>query len=558
MDAWTSLGLPETLAPDAPFDVAELLRRRAAERPHQRAIVVPRGHDAEGRARWAQVTFRQLDRLVDRRARALRAAGVAPGDKVVLLVPPGIELVALVFAIFRAGAVMVLIDPGMGARAFVDCLAQVAPQALVGTWKAHAALHVVGRRLLGTLRTRIRVGGGLPFGTPLGSLLSGLGEGQAPASGRRAGDTAGILFTSGSTGPAKGVVYSHGLIAAQTRRIGRLYGIEPGEVDVPGLPGFALFSVALGATVVFPEMDYARPGRLDPARFVEAIEDHGATYSFGSPAIWGKVARSCVERGARLPSLRRVLMAGAPVPPSVHEDLRRVLPEGAWGHTPYGATEALPVASTHGGELAETFATTRAGDGTCVGRPAEGIELRVIRVVDGPIAAWSDDLLMPAGGIGELVVAGDVVTTAYEARPEATARAKIQDGARVWHRMGDLGRVDPDGRVWFCGRVGHRVETAAGLVHSGLEAVFAEEPRVARCALVGVSGRPVLVVEARNGAPRQALAHDLLALGKARPETAQVKDVLFHPGLPVDVRHNAKIRRELLATWAAEQLGSAQ
>lgn len=555
MDAWSSLGLPETLAPDAPFDVAELLRRRAAERPHQRALVVPRGHDAEGRARWAQVTFRQLDRLVDRRARALRRAGVAPGDKVVLLVPPGIELVALVYAIFRAGAVMVLIDPGMGPRAFVDCLAQVGPQALVGTWKAHAALHVVGRKLLGTLRTRIRVGGGLPFGTPLRSLLAGLDEAQAPASGRVAGDTAGILFTSGSTGPAKGVVYSHGLIAAQTRRIGRLYGIEPGELDVPGLPGFALFSVALGATVVFPDMDYARPGRLDPARFVEAIDDHGATYSFGSPAIWGKVAAHCVERGLRLPSLRRVLMAGAPVPPSLHEALRKILEGGAWGHTPYGATEALPVASVHGGELADTFATTRAGEGTCVGRPGEGIELRVIRVIDGPIAAWSDDLVLPAGQIGELVVAGDVVTTAYEARPEATARAKIRDGARTWHRMGDLGRIDPQGRVWFCGRVGHRVETPAGLVHSGHEAVFAEDARVARCALVGVNGEPVLVVEARNGAPRDALRSDLLALGKARPETAQVKRVLFHPGLPVDVRHNAKIRRELLATWAAEQLG---
>lgn len=553
-DPLQSLGLPEALAADAAFDVAELLRRRAAERPHQRAIVVPRGHDAEGRARWAQVTFRQLDRLVDRRARALRAAGVAPGDEVVLLVPPGIELVALVYAIFRAGAVMVLIDPGMGARAFVDCLAQVGPQALVGTWKAHAALHVVGRRLLGTLRTRVRVGGGLPFGTPLGSLLAGLDEAPAPPSGRAAGDTAGILFTSGSTGPAKGVVYSHGLIAAQTRRIGRLYGIEPGELDVPGLPGFALFSVALGATVVFPDMDYARPGRLDPARFVEAIEDHGATYSFGSPAIWGKVAAHCVERGLRLPSLRRVLMAGAPVPPSLHEALREVLPDGAWGHTPYGATEALPVASVHGGELADTFAATRAGDGTCVGRPGDGIDLRVIRVVDGAVATWSDDLVLPAGQIGELVVAGDVVTTAYEARPEATARAKIQDGARVWHRMGDLGRVDPQGRVWFCGRVGHRVETAAGLVHSGLEALFAEDPRVARCALVGVRGKPVLVVEARSGAPRDALTRELLARGQARPETAQVKDVLFHPGLPVDVRHNAKIRRELLAAWAAEQL----
>lgn len=556
-------GLPARLGPDDPFETSSFIRTRAAERPHQRAVVVPRGRGPDGRARWSHVTFARLDQEVDRTAHALAAAGVRPGDRVVLLVPPGIELITLVYGVFRAGASVVLIDPGMGARAFIACLEQVRPRGLVAVGLGHLLLHLLGRRLLAGMPVRLRAGGGLPLGTPLDDLRALAPAGPFAAPRAPASREAAVLFTSGSTGPAKGVVYRHATLFAQTRAIARAYGIVPGEVDVPGLPGFALFSVALGATVVFPDMDFSRPGRLDPARFVEAIEEHGATYSFGSPAIWGKVAAHCVARGLRLPSLRRVLMAGAPIPPALHEDLRRVLPPDADGHTPYGATEALPVASMRGRELEATFAETRAGRGTCVGRPLPGVELRVIRITDEPIAAWSDDLLVPPGALGELVVRGDVVTDAYAELPAATARAKIPDGrGGVWHRMGDLGFVDAEGRAWFCGRKSHRVDTAAGLVHSGLEALFAEHPAVARCALVGVGAapgarRPVLIVEPRPGArprgaaARAALEGELLALGARAPETAQVTELLLHPGLPVDVRHNAKIRRELLAEWAA-------
>lgn len=565
-----SARLPVDLAtapgPGDAFNTADWVTRRAGEAPFRRAIVTPGARARDGRRTYEQVTFAQLERMIDRRAHALTRLGVQRGERVVLLVPFGVEFVALVYALFKVGAVLVLIDPGMGARAMVRCLEQVSPAGLVAVPKAHAALALLGRGLLRGLRHRVRVGRGLwPGGASLERALAGTPDAPFPCVPTRAGDEAAVLFTSGSTGPAKGVVYEHGVFDAQVRHLSRVYGIAPGEVDLPALPAFALFSVALGCTVVLPDMDFARPSRLDPARFVEAIQDHGVTYSFGSPAVWGPVADHCVARSIRLSSLRRVFMAGAPVPPRLHEALlARVLPAGADTHTPYGATEALPVATISGRELVATFAEARAGVGTCVGRPVPGVDVRVIRITDEPIAAWSDDLLVAPGEVGEVVVRGDVVTRRYDALPEATARAKIPDGERVWHRMGDVGFLDPDGRLWFCGRKGHRVEAEGGRLLSALEAVFDEHPRVRRCALVGVgqppAQRPVLVVEPlpghfpRGRAAREAFTRELLVLGGANPRTASIKHVLFHRALPVDVRHNAKIRREVLAAWAASRV----
>lgn len=553
--------------PDDPFNTADWIERRAGERPYQRAVVTPGGRGRDGRRQYSQVTFAQLQRMIDRRAHALARLGVQKGERVVLLVPFGVEFVALVYALFKVGAVLVLIDPGMGLRAMVGCLEQVRPQGVVAIPKAQLALSLLGRGLLGGLRHRVKVGRGLGPGVPLDRALAETPDAPFPCVPTLARDLAAVLFTSGSTGPAKGVVYEHGMFDAQVRHLARVYGIEPGEVDLPALPAFALFSAALGCTVVLPDMDFARPSRLDPAKFVEAIQDHGVTYSFGSPAVWGPVAEHCAARSVGLASLRRVFMAGAPVPPTLHETLlARVLPATADTHTPYGATEALPVATVSGRELAGTSDDTRAGRGTCVGRPVAGIDVRIIRITDDPIARWSDDLVLPAGEVGEVVVRGDVVTKLYDALPEATAKAKIpgDDGA-VWHRMGDLGLLDADGRLWFCGRKGHRVQAAGGLLLlSALEAVFDEHPRVRRCALVGVGApgaqRPVLVVEPRAGhfprgrAAREAFARELLVLGGANPRTAAIHDVLFHPALPVDVRHNAKIRREVLATWAASRV----
>jgi acyl-CoA synthetase (AMP-forming)/AMP-acid ligase II len=278
---------------------------------------------------------------------------------------------------------------------------------------------------------------------------------------------------------------------------------------------------------------------------------------FGSPAVLDRLGRDA-PGGTILPALRTVISAGAPVPRDVQRRVLALLGAGAQVHTPYGATEALPVATIGSDELLDL-----PDDGICVGRPVPGVEVTLMRVVDGPVATLTPELAVPDGEIGEVVVRGPVVSRRYADRPEATAATRVDwDGAPA-HRMGDLASRDPDGRLWFAGRVSHVVPTADGPRYSvPCEEVLNRDPTVRRSALVGLGTgavrRPVLVVEpVRDTAPTDALRDRLLGVAHADHRTRAVQDLVFHPALPVDPRHNSKIDREALARWVAGQRGPA-
>jgi acyl-coenzyme A synthetase/AMP-(fatty) acid ligase len=379
----------------------------------------------------------------------------------------------------------------------------------------------------------------------------------------RTTDTAAVLFTSGSTGVAKGAVYSHGIFAAQVEMLRRLYNIEPGEVDLPTFPLFGLFAPALGMTAVIPDMDPTRPASVDPVKIIRAIQHFGVTNLFGSPALIRRVGAYGIRHGVKLPTLRRVISAGAPVPAAAIERFVTMLGPGVQVHTPYGATEALPVSSIGSDELLnETRTRTGEGGGVCVGKPVEGMRVRIIPISDDPVPLWTDELPLPNGSVGEIAVQGPVVTRSYFNRPESTVLAKITEtSGDLWHRMGDLGYFDEKGRLWFCGRKSQRVTTHEQTFFTvACEGVFNAHPAVARSALVGVRRegevQPVLVVERDPASkiPDEELRGELLVLGAARPHTRAISTILFHPSFPVDIRHNAKIFREKLAVWAAERL----
>jgi len=370
-------------------------------------------------------------------------------------------------------------------------------------------------------------------------------------------DLAAVLFTSGSTGAPKGVCYEHGMFEAQVQLIRETYAIAPGEVDLPLLPIFALFNPALGMTTIVPEMDPRRPAAFDAAKAVQAIRQEGVTNSFGSPTLWGKIGAHCRSHGITLPTLRRVLCAGAPVPAALWRAAREFLPHGRL-HSPYGATEALPVASVSVDEV--DLESTR---GACVGRPVLGMTVKIIAIDDGPIARLADAQEVRPGEIGEIIVRGPVVTKRYDAQPEATRAAKIAgDAGEVWHRMGDCGYLDGEGRLWFCGRKAERVETAQGTLYpEPCEQVFRRHAVVGRCALIGLGARPAqrpaIVVEHAVADSRAArkLARELRELASAHPHTVSIRTFFFRLHLPVDVRHNAKIHRLALARWAATAKG---
>jgi acyl-CoA synthetase (AMP-forming)/AMP-acid ligase II len=385
----------------------------------------------------------------------------------------------------------------------------------------------------------------------------------SPLASVRPDTLAAILFTSGSTGAPKGVCYTHGMFDAQIELVRATYALRPGETDMAMLPLFALFNPALGATTVTPLLDPSKPLAADPAPIVAALIAEKVTRSFGSPAIWSKVADHCENRGVTLPDLRLLLIAGAPVSGELLAKLRVIAPH-CETHTPYGATECLPVTTITAAELlGETRQLALRGHGTCVGRPVSGVEIRVIRETDGPIASLAEARVCAPGEIGEIIATGPSVTREYDGLPEATRLAKIADGGRVWHRMGDLGTLDAEGRLFFFGRQVEKVRTAEGeLPTESLEPAFRQHPQVFRCALVGLGAAPeqtpALVVEPRPGAfpetdaARECFVAELRELAKVNPEAARVKHIVFQRALPVDVRHNAKIHRLRLAKeWTA-------
>jgi acyl-CoA synthetase (AMP-forming)/AMP-acid ligase II len=557
---------PDLETPPGPVNVARLLARQAELRPEQDAVVTASGARADA-ITWHHTSFAELNDSVDRLATGMRALGVERGERVCVFVKPSAELVALVFALFRLGAVPVVADPGMGRRSLLACIERVRPSVFVGIPLAQVA-RLLSPRAFRSVRISVTVGKRLAWGGPtLAQLLRSDGRGFHAAD-TRPEDPAAILFTSGSTGPPKGVLYTHGNFAAQVAALGELYAFEAGEVDLACFPLFALFDAAFGMTSVFPPLDPRRPARCDPELLVRAIRERRPSLTFGSPAIWRRVVPWCLERGLVLEGLKRVMIAGAPVPPSLIEGFRKVLPEDAEVHTPYGATEALPVASVTSRELlGERFERTWAGAGTCVGRPAPDIELRLLPLEHGALSTWSEARELPLGRPGEVCVRGAVVTEVYAEDVEATRSAKLRDEqGRVWHRMGDVGRIDEQGYLWFLGRKAHRLDTERGpRLPVPVENVFNRHPRVHRTALVGVgeAGQelPLLVVEALPGeAPRgeaatRAFLSELRALGRSAHASSDIELFLFHPGFPVDVRHNAKIDREELARWARRQLG---
>lgn len=543
-------------------NIAEHLTRMAVDRPHQIAIFVPAGQDRFGRQAHTHLTYAQLEAQTNQLAAGLTAVGIGQGVRTVLMVRPSLELFLLMFALFKAGAVPVLVDPGIDRAALGQCLAQAEPAAFIGIPLAH-----LGRLRYGwarrTLRQRIWVGGPrFAPGLRLQDLYTaGSGQGERGSVQVDPEDVAAILFTSGSTGVPKGVVYRHRHFVAQVELLREAFDIRPGEIDLPTFPPFALFDPALGMTTVIPSMDPTRPALADPVRLIATIQDFGVSNLFGSPALVDTLSRYGAVRCIRLPTLRRVISAGAPVPLPVIERMRKMLPADGQLWTPYGATECLPVAVVESAELLATAkGSTDHGAGTLVGHVLPANQVRIIALDDQPHAVWSDVVELPRGAVGEITVRGPTATDQYFGLPEMTARAKLRDGDAVVHRMGDVGYFDEAGRLWFCGRKSQRVTTAQGtLFTEKVEPVCNSHPQVYRSALVGIgpagAQQPVVVLELEPDVDRQEhqrIARELRDLVRRQAETAGICRFAVYPrAFPVDIRHNAKIGREKLAQWAA-------
>jgi len=542
-------------------NIASYLKRVVKIAPYKRAIVYPAGRENSGRVMYSHLTFLQLDRESDCLAHGMEKAGLTRGTRTILMVKPGLEFFMIIFALFKIGAVPVVVDPGMGIRRMVGCFKEGRPEAFIGIPPAHV-IRTFYPRFFKTVRIWITVGRRWFW---RGFTLNQIRQVPwKPFSTAKTGrdDTAAILFTTGSTGPAKGAVYTHGNFDAQLRHIKTHLGLSMDEIDLSTFPLFALFWPPLGITSVIPDMDPTKPARANPKKIIEAILDQGVTSMFASPALLNRVGEYGKKRHIILPSLKRVISAGAPVSPSIIEKFASMLGEDAEIHTPYGATEAVPIISITSNEiLAETRNFSEKGYGICIGRPINDLKTRIIKISDDPIPKWSDDILVEDGEIGEITVAGNLVTRQYFEKPEADAMAKIEDEDYFWHRMGDVGWKDSKGRIWFCGRKSHRVLTKENTLFTiPCEAIFNNHPQVFRSALVGIGPRnqqkPVICIElkkSRHRLNKKTIKNELLELAVQNEFTKDIKTILFRKYFPVDIRHNSKIFREKLAVWAEKK-----
>lgn len=502
-------------------------------------------------ARSRSVTWRLLARRTREVAAGLDAIGVRRGDRVSLLVPPGADLTVALYACLRIGAVVVVADAGLGVRGLTRAVRGARPDWIIGIPSALAAA-----RLLGWPGVRIA-----PTGLPASARvaigvrhtlpdLARRGRGRPLPEAPAMGDLAAVLFTSGSTGPAKGVRYTQARLAGVRDAIATQYRIGRDTALVAGFAPFALFGPAFGCRTVVPDMDVTKPATLSASALADAVRAIDADTVFLSPAALTNVLDTEADPAA-FDGVRLLLTVGAPVGAPLLDRAQAVLRHASL-RTPYGMTECLLVADI----AREAVHDAGSGNGVCVGPPTARVAVRI-----APLDVDS----VPTGVTTEPEVTGEIQVHAphmlagYDRLWRTDAAAKAGTPAEEWHRTGDVGHLDAEGRLWVEGRLPHVITTPQGVVTPvRIELAAERAPGVRRAAAVGVGprGTQQLVVVAEG--ERGPLAPPPLAAAVRAQVDRPVAAVLAVPALPTDIRHNAKIDRARLARWATAVLAGEQ
>ncbi|MGM1028953.1 MAG: alpha/beta fold hydrolase [Actinomycetota bacterium] len=526
--------------------------------------------DMAGRGGPRRVSWRQLETRTRDIAAGLHEIGVRRGDRVSLLVKPGPTLTAVLYACLRIGAIVVVADAGLGVKGLTRAVRGAWPDVIIGErlgLTAARALRWPGMRISAERLPRAAAAAlGVAHSLHEVAALGSDAEVPAPPG---PDDEAAILFTSGSTGPAKGVVYTHGQLSALRDVLAAHLEITPDIGLVTGFAPFALLGPALGTRSATPDMDVSSPRTLTAKAVAAAVRASDAGIVFLSPAaILNVVATADALTAADQAALMRVrtfLSTGAPISAAMLIAVAKLMPN-ATPHTPYGMTECLLVTDvTLDGVLAAADAPDA---GVCVGVPIAGNRV-LVSALDADGRATGAPSAEP-GVLGEIVVSAPHLKSHYDrlwvtdrmATRETEALASATPGSR-WHRTGDLGHLDAQGRVWVEGRIQHVIVTADGPI-APVEAEQAVETvdAVRRAAVVGIGPhrlrQAVAVVETVPSSRRPALADPELTAAVRASTSQALAAVLVVPELPTDVRHNSKIDRSRLSAWAERTLDGAK
>ncbi|MBW2528751.1 MAG: AMP-binding protein [Deltaproteobacteria bacterium] len=530
---------PQRLAQES--NVASLVLAHGERCPERLALVVPTAWTARKVTAETRLTFGELAEQVGAVRAGLERAGLRAGDRVVVMFPVSAELYVLALALLASGLVAVLIDTSMPRRRMLQAIQRSRARAIVSV---DALLR--HRLWLPALwgRQRYAVDGRRLGVASYSALVGSASEAGPPAPVDRSSPAL-ITYTSGTTGRPKGANRTHHLLLAQHRALAEQFPAADDEIDMPCFPVVALHNLCSGVATVMPAVDLRAPASVDPQVVVAQICEHGVTRMTGAPAYLGRIAAHLAATGERLDSVRTVGVGGAPCSGDLGQRLREVLPDAEL-LTIYGSTEAEPIASA---SLDEVSAAE--GQGYLVGQPARAATVEVVELSDPPPRLDQRGLApfaVPQGAPGELVVRGDHVLRGYVDDPRAERRTKLRDpNGAVWHRTGDVARIDSRGRIWLLGRLPDLVSQAGRTLYPfAIEAELDRLPGIARSALVAHRRAPageVAIVLRADAAPTEAVqgVRDWLASHELGSLPIQVLKEL-----PVDARHNSRIDRATL------------
>lgn len=535
------------------MNVVKLIEEQAQKTPHKKAVIFPEKN------KTSFYTFEKLMANCNSLSHNFEKKKITKGTKVLLFVKPSLNFSVITFSLFKLGAVPIFIDPGIGLSNLLRAIDKTKPQVFITETKGlilKALFSKWFKSVKQTFCTR-------DFLT-LQSIESILRTKTTPTKKHKVklteADTASILFTSGGTGKPKGVIYTHGMFLEQIKLLKKEFQYTGDDRDLPGFPLFSLMTMAMGVTSVIPELDPRKPSLCNPQKIVKNILDHEVTTMAGSPAIWEKVGLYCIKHSIKLKTVRALIMFGAPVPKRLHKIFKKILPNGT-SYTPYGATECLPVSNISAHSLEKTkLPKNFKHRAICVGKAIAQTKIKIIKEHSSKDLKISQTKELAPYDIGEIIIQGAQASPSYFEEEEETRLSKIKDKGLFWHKMGDLGFLDHEKRLWFCGRSKHKIKTSQKEYYSiPTELVFNGHKEIKKTALIGLHINdkitPALVVERYDRKTRfspnkkKLFKEELLKLAKSHTETDKITQFFVHKSLPVDRRHNIKIDRNLLSHY---------
>ncbi len=512
---------------------------------------------------WKTLTYGEILTQTHRFLLGLQACQLTPGMSAAVMTPPSVNFFPFAIALLKFGVIPIILDPAIGLKKVGEILEESQPDIFIGNSLTHALRIIFGwgrdsvKHSLSI--SKIESGKwGVENDFPL-STFHPITNHHLPST-----TSAAIIYTSGSTGLPKGAIYTHANLAAQLNLLQNTFGITSDEIDLPAFPLYALIDLLLGVTSVIPDITFPVPAKTDPQKIITAIQKFNVTNMFASPIVLDLLSSFAENNPSAshpilLSSLKRIITAGAPAAIPLQQRFRGMLEDSTGLFGIYGATETLPIAKVESREIFSLKERTESGAGICLGKPIEGVTVRIIPITEEPIEEWQDSLPVESNVVGEIAVQSAATTRSYIQRPDADRISKIEYRGDIIHRMGDVGYFDDEGRLWYCGRKSHRVITKDGVLFTEqIENIFNAHSQVYRTALVGVDGEPVLWVELEKNAKenKDTIRQQLMDMAKFHLQASKIKAFLFMKKFPTDVRHNSKIIREQLAIQAGKRIST--